>query len=180
MYFCKLNRSVKMSRKSDMTIQFSGLKPGKYTYEYALNKSFFDEFENEEIEDINIKFAVEMERMEHMLMFDFKFEGELTTRCDRCLGGMTIPISGEEHMNVRFSDTEVCDDEDVVVLPESAFEIDLAQWLYEYVAVRIPMQHLHPEGECDPEMVKYIVSDEEMVKNVDDVDPRWEALRNLK
>ncbi|MBR0171046.1 MAG: DUF177 domain-containing protein [Bacteroidales bacterium] len=169
-----------MSRKSDTTIQFSGLKPGKYTYEYALNKLFFDKFENDEIEDVNVEIVVEMERMERMLMFDFKLEGELTTFCDRCLGKMTIPISGEEHLTVRFSDTEVCEDEDVVVLPESAFEIDLAQWLYEFVAVRIPMQHSHPEGECDPETVKFISSDEELQKSDDEVDPRWEVLRNLK
>ena len=82
-------------------------------------------------------------------------------------------------MNVRLSDTETSDDENVAILPEGAFEIDLTQWLYEYVAVRIPMQHIHPEGECDPEMTRFIDEQNEE-KTEDEVDPRWAALKDLK
>ena len=82
-------------------------------------------------------------------------------------------------LNVRFSDSEVSDDEQVVILPEEAHELDLTPWMYEFVAVRLPMQHTHPDGECDPEMVKYIAEEEQ--KHDDDyVDPRWEALKKLK
>ena len=69
------------------------------------------------------------------------------------------------------------------MLPEKAFEIDLSQWLYEYVAVRIPLQHSHEEGECDPETVSYIKSEEELERDHEEnreVDPRWEALKGLK
>ena len=125
-----------------------------------------------------MKIDVVMERMEHMLMFTFRLNGEVTTFCDRCLGKMNVPVDGEEHLCVRFSDTETTDDENVVILPENAFEMDLAQWLYEYVAVRIPMQHIHPDGDCDPEVTKFIVDEEQ--KNEDEIDPRWEALKKLK
>ena len=82
---------------------------------------------------------------------------------------------------MRFSDTKTTDDEDVVVLPESAFEIDLSQWLYEYAAVRIPMQHIHPDGECDPEVTKFIKEEnDESHEESDEIDPRWEALKKLK
>ncbi len=169
-----------MGQKEDMTIRFSGLRPGKYTYSYTLTDEFFDEWENDEIRGGNVKIEVEMERMEHMLMFSFSLSGELTTMCDRCLGDLIVPVEGEEHLCVRFSDTETCDDEDVVVLPENAFEIDLSHWLYEYAAVRIPMQHIHPDGECDPEVTKYIIAEEDEQRGGDEVDPRWEALKNLK
>ncbi len=169
-----------MGQKEDMIIRFSGLRPGKYTYSYTLTDEFFDEWENDEIRGGNVKIEVEMERMEHMLMFSFSLSGELTTMCDRCLGDLIVPVEGEEHLCVRFSDTETCDDEDVVVLPENAFEIDLSQWLYEYAAVRIPMQHIHPDGECDPEVTKYIIAEEDEQRGGDEVDPRWEALKNLK
>ncbi|MBR1766436.1 MAG: DUF177 domain-containing protein [Bacteroidales bacterium] len=120
-----------------------------------------------------------MERMERMLMFDFRLAGKVTTQCDRCLGEIEVSIEGEEHLSARFSDTETTDDEEVVVLSESAVEIDLAQWLYEYVAVRIPLQHIHPEGECDPAVTRYITDEDEEKENTE-IDPRWEALRNLK
>ena len=169
-----------MSQKEDIIIRFSGLKPGKYTYNYSLTDEFIEEWKNDEIRGGKVRIDVEMERFEHMLMLSFILTGEVTTMCDRCLGDLVVPVEGKEHLNVRFSDTESCDDENVVVLPEKAFEIDLSQWLYEYVAVRIPMQHIHPDGECDPEVTKYIISEEEEQKDDDEIDPRWEALKKLK
>ena len=170
-----------MSRKDDMTVRFSGLKPGVYNYDFKLDNAFFEECENEEMKGGNVDFAVEMERKERFLMFVFRLKGEVVTWCDRCLGEMRVPVEGEERLCVRFSDTEVCDDEDVVVLPESAFEIDLSQWLYEYVAVRMPMQHVHSEGECDPATVQFITTEEELEeRRQEETDPRWEALKDLK
>ncbi|MGX8713283.1 MAG: YceD family protein [bacterium] len=164
-----------------MIIRFSGLKPGNYTYRFTLTDEFFEEHKNDEIEGGDVIFDIAMERLERMIMFHFSLSGEVRTLCDRCLGELTIPVNGEEHLCVRFSDTETCDDEDVVVLPENAFEIDLTQWLYEYVAVRIPMQHIHPDGECDLEVTRYIqVESGERKEESEEVDPRWEALRNLK
>lgn len=168
-----------MSKNDDRTIRFTGLKSGIYTYDIQLGDSFFKEFENEEIKGGKVNFTVKMERMERMLLFTFSFAGELTTQCDRCLGEMKVSVSGEEHLNVRFSDTEVSEDEETAILPESANEIDLTPWLYEYVAVRMPLQHIHSEGDCDPEVTKYI-ADEEQKHGDDYTDPRWDALKELK
>ena len=168
-----------MGKNDDRVIRFTGLKSGVYNYEFQLDDPFFEAFKNEEIKGGKVNFDVKMERMEHMLLFTFSFSGEVTTECDRCLGEMNVEVSGEEHLNVRFSDTEVSEDEETVILPESANEIDLTPWLYEYVAVRMPLQHIHPEGDCDPEMAKYITGDEPQ-RDADYTDPRWEALKSLK
>lgn len=173
-----------MNPKVDTTIQFSGLKPGRYSYRYTLDRSFFEVFENEEICEGTVDFEVNLERHERMLMFYFAFNGKMKTTCDRCLGEMEVPVQGEQTLCVKFSDTETSEDEDVVILPDGAYEIDLAQWMYEYVAVSMPMQCVHPEGECDPEMLKYITEeseedDEPKETAAGETDPRWEALKQL-
>ena len=176
-----------MGEKIDTVIQFSGLKSGKYTYDYKLGDSFFEEFENDELKSGNIDFEVILEKEERMLMFTFMFHGTVNTVCDRCLGEMAIAVEGEERLYVKFSDNETTDEEDIVYLPEKAYEIDLAQWMYEYVAVRIPMQKVHPEGECDPEMLKYISNESTEEEESDgmhkrengDTDPRWDALKQM-
>ena len=172
-----------MSRNDDTIIRLSGLKPGRYTYDFTLGKEFFDDFENEEIRDGNVQIGAILEKTERVTTIKIALHGEVTTLCDRCLGEMRVPIEGEETLLLRFSDTEESDDENVAILPEGANEIDLSQWLYEYVAVRIPLQHSHEEGECDPETVSYIKSEEELVREHEEnreVDPRWEALKGLK
>ncbi len=168
-----------MSRHDDTIIRFSGLKPGFYDFSFALADEFFEEWNYDEIVGGNVKIDTRMERKEHLLMLNFHLAGQVTLLCDRCLGEITLPIEGDEQLCVRFSDTEESDSEDLAILPEKAVEIDLAQWLYEYVAVRIPLQHVHPDGECDPEMVRFIADDAPQRSN-DDIDPRWEALKQLK
>ena len=129
-----------MSRNSDTTVRFSGLKSGRYSYDFDLDGEFFEGFKNEELCDGKVHVSAVLEKNERVMMFDFSLEGEVVTRCDRCLGELKVPIEGKERLNVRLSDDETSDDENVAILPEGSFEIDLAQWLYEYVAVRIPMQ----------------------------------------
>jgi uncharacterized metal-binding protein YceD (DUF177 family) len=178
-----------MSQKVDTVVQFSGLKTGKYEYSYVLGNTFFEEYKNDELKDGKVDFEVVLERRERMLMFTFSFRGTVKTTCDRCLREMEVPVEGEEKLWVKFSDTETSEDENVVYLPESAYQIDLAQWMYEYVVVSMPMQHVHPEGECDPEMLSFIMDEpteegaggEETVRELGEgeSDPRWDALKQL-
>lgn len=176
-----------MKAKYDTTIQFSGLKSGKYEFEYVLDGGFFKGFENEELQDGKVDFAVNLEKKERLLMIKFTWKGTVKSICDRCLGELEVPVEGEQTLCVKFSDTDTSEDENVVYLPEDAYQIDLAQWMYEFVAVSMPMQRVHPEGECDPEMLKYISEEADEQENEDEVrenkngetDPRWDALKQL-
>lgn len=168
-----------MQQREDTKVRLSGLKPGVYEQEIVLGDSFFEGFENEEIEGGEVHYSVRLEKSERITMLTITLEGWLATWCDRCLGRMKVKIGGVEHLNVRFSDSEQTDDEETAIVPEDANEIDLAPWLYEYAAVRLPLQHVHPDGECDPEVTQYIGAENEE-GDADYVDPRWEALKKLK
>lgn len=188
MYLCKLVRSVKMKQQIDTEIQFSGLKPGSYGYHYTLNSDFFKVFENENLSDGEVNFEVKLEKKERLLILNFTFSGRVRTICDRCLGDLEVPVEGEQTLCVKFSDSEESDDEDIVILPEKAYKIDLAQWMYEYVVIAMPMQCIHPddpEGNptCDPEMLKYISESEEGAEETQNelsIDPRWAKLNEIK
>ena len=178
-----------MSHCVDTTIQFSGLKSGVYTYNFTLDDSFFSEYKNEKILGAEVIFDVRMEKKERLLMFFFTYDGKVRTTCDRCLEEMELPLNGEETLCVKFSDTERSDDDDVVFLPERADKIDLSQWMYEYVAVAIPMRCIHPDDEngkstCDAKMLEYLDMEgdnkNEDVSAKETTDPRWDALKKLK
>ena len=133
-----------------------------------------------------------MEKKERLMLFFFAFSGKVRTECDRCLEEIDWPVEGNETICVKLSDTETSDDENVVILPESAFKVDLAQWMYELVAVSMPIRCIHPDdadgnSTCNPEMLKYISEGTENgeweTENGDEneeIDPRWEALLKLK
>lgn len=179
-----------MTPKTDTVIQFSGLKPGRYGYSFSLDGTFFEGFENEDLRSGKVDFEVILERRESMLLLNFAFHGVVDTICDRCLGDLEWPVEGEELLCVKFSDTNSSEDENVLFLPEGACQIDLAQWMYEYVAVRLPIQKVHPEGSCNPEMLKYLKAETELDADgaeeysesgigEGESDPRWDALKQL-
>ena len=175
-----------MKPKIDTVVQFSCLKSGRYEYEHALDNSFFKTYENEDLQEGNVNFHVILEKRERTLLFTFAFQGTVKTTCDRCLGELLIPVEGDATLCVKFSDTETSDDEDTVILSEDAYQIDLAQWMYEYVVVSLPIQKVHAEGECDPEMLKYIAEehserDDTEVRELSEgeSDPRWAPLKDL-
>lgn len=175
----------------DAAIRFGGLKSGRYDYEYDLDDTFFAAFENENLTRGAVHFDVRLEKKERVMLLSFSFNGEVETECDRCLEPMIVNVDGEETLYVKVSDEEVSDDCDDVILPEGTVEIDLSQWLYEFVLVSIPMQHIHPDDKdgnptCNPEMLSYINGadgDEEpslVELDIEEIDPRWEALKKLK
>ena len=171
-----------MSPKNDNVVRFGDLESGTYAYRFALGDAFFQGCENDELKGGNVEVEAQMQKRGHGLEFRFRLKGEVATWCDRCLGDMRLPIEGEERLEVRFSDTETSDEEDVAVLPEGAGEIDLSEWFYEYVAVRLPLQHIHAEGECDAETLACMAGGETGQGQQDGkpCDPRWEALEKLK
>jgi len=89
-----------------------------------------------------------------------------------------------------------------VVIPETEGTINLAWFLYEFVALAIPIKHVHAPGKCNKQMTSklkkhsvksdddeqffdsndaddVIVTDDDS-DNEEKTDPRWNALRGLK
>lgn len=98
-----------------------------------------------------------------MLTADVRITGHVVVACDRCLEDCRIPIDFEGQLLVKFSDEPREYDGEVLWLLPGEDEVDLSQYIYESIVLSLPYQRVHPEGECDPEMLKRfrIVSDEE-------------------
>ena len=97
---------------------------------------------------------------------DLGIEGTVVVVCDRCLGELTLPISVHPSFSVKFGEvTEDASsasdgDREIIFLPESDTDLDLTQVVYDYVCISLPLSRVHPEGECDPDTVKYLLSDD--------------------
>ncbi len=67
---------------------------------------------------------------------------------------------------VRFSNEPQEYDGEVLWLAPGEDEVDLAQYIYESIVLSLPYQRVHPEGGCDPGMLRRfrIVSGEEFAR----------------
>ena len=50
-------------------------------------------------------------------------------------------------------------DREIVWLPVTEENLDLSQAIYDYICLSLPVQRVHEEGECDPEAMKYLSSE---------------------
>ena len=100
--------------------------------------------------------------------------GDVTVECDRCLDDVVLPMDFECSMAVKFSKSVEDDDGDeFIIMDPTDSELDITQFLYDYVCLNLPLQKVHQEGECNREMMQKLgsvnaagkKSDEEVAAN---------------
>ncbi len=178
-----------MSWKSKYNIEFKGLKEGLHDYEFKVDSTFFEHFKEGLVEEGEVTAKVQLEKRSAFLKLKVDISGWLQLICDRCLENYEQDVELETELFVKFGEEQEFDEGDNViwVLPEE-HAINLAQVIYEYIVLSIPLRHVHPneEGEnsCNKEMLekinKYTHNEDEISKDDEDIDPRWAALKNLK
>ncbi len=121
-------------------IPLKGLKPGKSAFEWHAGGEFFGTFDNTEILDADLQVEVVVNYDDESIAVEGKIDGVVTVVCDRCLENLVLPV------HTSFEDDEF----------EGVQVLDLKQDVYDYVCISLPMQRVHPEGECNEETVKFL------------------------
>ncbi len=177
-----------MDRLRNYSIPFKGLKEGKHLFNYKLGADFFELFEQPLVEKGTIDAEVELNKSSALLTLTFRIKGEIETVCDNCLEALTLPVENESLMYIKFGEEYDEPTEEIIVLPHNEHEINVAQLIYEFICVVLPIRHVHPEDEngnvtCDADMLdqldNYLVEDQNDEEQDDDIDPRWADLKNL-
>lgn len=184
-----------VGKKSEYAIAFSGLKDGKHDFHFKIDDTFFEQFETTEIEGADLELDMVLEKKTTMLLVDFKVNGKLKVMCDRCTDSLWYPVDGEDDLIYKHTEHEL-DDEKIKTLAPHETEIDITQPVYEFVSLLLPYKRVHPEGECNEEMLNeinnYLMVEEdsaieeqestaeEQDETEETVDPRWAALNKLK
>ena len=148
--------------KSGFTIPLNGLAQGKTETVFTVGKDFFESFENTDILDASLKVDVEVEKSGRYTGVDCHIEGTVSVECDRCLDLLDIPVSTVARLSIKTGSgtgDEAQDDgsgREVVWLPEDNAELDIAQVIYDYVCISLPMKRIHPDGKCKRKVLEYL------------------------
>jgi uncharacterized metal-binding protein YceD (DUF177 family) len=104
-----------------------------------------------------------------------------------CLADYPYLVDFKERQIVKLSGDENLEDdtEEIVVLKRSETEINVATLIYEFINLAAPyISRCEDEGNtewCDSEMIEKLKQLAPGPKEeIKDVDPRWEALKNIK
>ena len=172
-------------------------------HEYLLDNQFFINIGGEDIQKGRVKVTLTVTKHKGFFDFVFALSGVAIIPCDRCLDDMDFPIETTAHLIVKFGKDYSEESDEIVVIPESEGVINLAWFLYEFIALAIPIKHIHAPGKCNKQMTTKlkkhsakseeddndsfdmdmgddIIITEDDDSNEKDVDPRWDALKGLK
>ena len=165
----------------EFNIPFSGLKQGFHSFDFEVNNKFFACFENSEISDGKLKAEIEMERKSVLLLLDIKIHGTVIVMCDRCGDDFEMPLEGNQSLVVKLGNDEGEADEDIIYLSHKDSEINVAHMIYETIILALPYHRKHPDGKCNAEALKKIkLFSSEEIEKPETIDPRWDALKQLK
>ena len=171
-----------MSYLKDFIIPFEGLNIGNHEFGFDVNQLFFEEIAYSEIKNGQLRVELDLEKQETMLILSFSIEGSVEVTCDRCTDDFDFPLKGNQQLLVQFGDEFVEQDGEMITIPRSDSEIDLAPYIYEYIFLMLPIQRIHPDDDqgnstCNTEMLEKL---SELSFTETKEDPRWDALKKLK
>jgi uncharacterized protein len=174
-----------MEKRSQYIIQFASLPPGKHEYEFHITDEFFRNFEHSLVKTADVQVKAVLEKGVNNLQFTFGFSGSINAECVRCLDEFSIPVEEERHLLVRQIEqlTEEEEEEDIISIPLTDHEIDLAPHLYDYLSLMVPLNPVHPDkadgsSGCNENTLREMNAHLNSDANHDD--PRWEILKKLK
>ena len=162
-------------------------------YQYQLDNLFFAELDAPEVQKGKVDVTLKVRKTSGVYQLDLHTEGHVVVICDRCLDEMEQPIETDDRLRVKLG-AEYSEDDDMVVVPEEDGYINVAWFIYEFIALSIPMKHVHAPGKCNKDMVNKLSKHLRTVKDEEDddfedmeeteeepreIDPRWNELMKI-
>ena len=166
-------------------IKIQGLDEKRHEFDFEGGDTFFALFDQDIVEKGSFKADLVLDKSATMLQLNFHITGYIELVCDRSLEVYQEPLDITERYIYKFGDRYEVVAEDMEIIPFGASEINVANNIFEYICLAVPMKKLHPKFRDEEADDALIYSDEieeklEEKESKPEVDPRWQALKNWK
>ena len=134
-----------MSRRREFEIAYVGLKPGVHEYNYEINDKFFEAFQQQDFRNCKANVKLSLDRKSSFMLLKFEIGGTLEVTCDRCNNNLPLNLWDEFNITVKMvEEPELMNDQeedpDVYYISRGESHIDVAEWIYEFISLSLPMQ----------------------------------------
>ena len=167
-------------------------------YEFLLDNLFFAHIDGTEVQKGKVKVELTVKKTSRAFELSFQTEGIVWVPCDRCLDEMEQPVTSSDKLMVKFGREYAEEGDNLIVIPEEEGEINVAWFMYEFIALAIPMKHVHAPGKCnkavtsklnkhlrtsgDDDAEESFGAGEDIVvedEAEEQIDPRWNELKKI-
>ncbi|WP_165021302.1 YceD family protein [Dysgonomonas sp. ZJ279] len=187
-----------MGKFSLYNIPLRSLSEGKHEFKYHLDNKYFELIDGTvEIRKGNLDVVLMLKNTASTFELNFETNGSVQVPCDRCLDDISMEVSTKNKLIVKFGAEYTEESDEIVVIPEEDGEINIAWFLFEFIALSLPMKHVHPAGQCNKGMSSKLnkhratladdsddddeEEDDTSLEGDDSSfsDPRWDSLKDV-
>ena len=163
-------------------IDLKALPQGLSSYEYKLDNEYFETIDAPDVQRGELSCSLSVNRTDDFYELNFHTEGVIHIPCDICLDDMDVDICTDDRLVAKFGE-DYSEDDDLVTVAENEGILDVSWFIYEFIALNIPIKHVHAPGKCNPAMIEMLQEHSAARSGEEEetaVDPRWAALLKLK
>lgn len=179
-----------MGHSKEYEIAFVGLKPGSHLFEYNITNSFFEPFQDQDFTNCEAHVKLHFDKKSGFFILKFEIGGTLQVICDRCNNTLPVSLWDDFTVMVKLVDepqimNEEETDPDVYYIGKQESHLDVANWIYEFINLSIPMQKVCTYEDmsgpyCNKEALKVLKSMEIADKKEEGNNPIWKGLEKFK
>lgn len=176
-------------------INIVGLSNKVHQFQYEVGPALFQEYGSDVVTAGSFQVDVSLDKRETFLEANFSIHGQAQLICDRSLEEFDYPVTVRRKVVFKYGDQDEEITDEIMIIHRDTAWLELGQYIYEFIALAIPLKKLHPRFQEDEDQrdgdgrIVYTSGgdtsgDEGHGSDDDDpegdVDPRWNALKKLK
>ncbi len=167
------------------SVNINGLSKKAHHFDFQLGDGFFEAYGTDLVSAGEFNAEVILDKRETFIEADFKIKGYARLICDRSLEPFDLPVDINKRIVFKYGEEETELSDEIMVIPHDRASLELGHYLYEFIALDMPMKKLHPkfndadDTDAEGKMIYTSAPDEGPGKD-DVIDPRWEQLKKLK
>ncbi len=164
------------------SVNIIGLTQKAHTFDFTIGDEFFKVYGTEILAGGDFESKVVLDKHETFIDADFTITGKARLVCDRSLEPFEEPIKVHKKVMFKYGEEASELSDEIVVITRDQAQLELGQFIYEFISLEIPMKKLHPRfrNEDNDEDGKIVYKSDSDDKGDDEIDPRWEKLKKLK
>ncbi len=125
-------------------------------FRFTLSETFFKEADVEDMLGGEMEVVAIATKGNNGLTYDIRFsvQGTICVPCDRCLDELSLSVNVHEVLKLIVGLSEETEDDTVRFIGEKTTDYDLSGDILQAITLSLPLQRVHPEGMCNPEMLR--------------------------
>ena len=153
-----------MSQRREFEIAFVGLKPGEHEYAYKVTDKFFENYAPQEFRNCEATLKLKLDKKPGFMLLKFDVDGKVEVNCDRCGNNLPLHLWDEFNVVVKLVDNpeemnNTEEDPDIYYISKNESHLHVADWIFEFINLSIPMQKMCKEDEiggsqCNKEVLE--------------------------